>query len=302
MIAWGTDRGSVDGGTRDYAKLRAAGASFAWARGSFAYHGSGRWNCVADPDLLHDWPAIAAAGLVRGTYMFPVLQATQTASQQVAVLKAAVDAAGGLRPGVDLPPCLDVEFPGAGIAATGLDRAGIMKWIREAVAELRKQFGCWPIIYTSGRVWDDTDADCLASPPAPDLLECPLWLARYAYKTREPAVLPPPASSPPPTPSPWVAVGPRWANRTIACFPHQYQGDALGVPGFSSTVDLDRHASAKRGDVGPLVSWAQRKLKLGADGDFGPMTENAVRDFQSKRIMPSTGVVDLQTFAAMSWL
>lgn len=305
MTEWGVDYAGVDGNKPpSAAAFKAAGGTFVSVRGSYCYWDASHkgWVNATDPAFTRDWAMWASAGVVRMPYMFPVLEASQSAAIQVATLKHAIDTAGGLRPGVDMPPCLDIEFPGKGIADTGLDRAGVLAWIRDAVGALRSTFGCPPIIYTSARVWDDHDADCLAAPAAPDLADCPLWLARYPYKTRQPAVLPPPATLlPPPTPSPWVMAAGKWSNRPIAYFPHQYQGDALGAPGFSATTDIDRHCDAKRGDVGPFVAWVQRRLKIAADGDFGGMTENAVKDIQVHRGLPQTGIVDMRTFCAIAW-
>jgi peptidoglycan hydrolase-like protein with peptidoglycan-binding domain len=293
MAQWGIDFASVDGNKPvDFQALKQAGASFVWIRGSFVYAGAGVWHNTPDPVLARDWTRLATSGMVRGTYMFPVLQASQSPIEQVATLKRAVDAAGGLRAGIDLPPCLDIEFPGRGIASTGLDRAGVMAWLRTAIAELRRVFGVPPILYTSGRVWNDSDADCLNNPPAPDLVECPLWLARYPYATRLHAIIPPPMLAPPPVPRPW---GDCW-------WAHQYQGDALGVPGVSNTADLNRFRGAKQGDKGGHVAWIQNKLSLKADGIFGPNTENAVRAFQLQTNRTVDGMVGIGTFAGLCWL
>lgn len=293
---WGVDYGSVDGNDPpDFRKLRAAGGSFVWIRASFCAWDRGHkaWHVAQDSSLIRDWQAARAAGLVRGAYMFPVLECSATPEEQVANFVQALGAAGGMRNGVDLPPCLDVEFPGRGIADTGLDRDGVVAWIRRAVTALRASFGCWPIIYTSKRVWCDDDADCLANPTTPDLAQCYLWLARYAYATRKPAVLPPPDAIPaPPCPDQWVDA---WVA-------HQDQGDALGVPGFSATVDVDRFRTARKGDRGGHVARYQRALKVASDGAFGPQTEDAVRRFQVASAIPATGVVDAATFAKLAWL
>lgn len=279
-MSWGVDYASVDRNKLpDYKQLKVAGCEFVWLRASY--------GVMPDQTFARDWADLATAGFVRGAYMFPVLPLTATPERQVQVFVDAVKAHGGLRPGIDFPPCLDIEFPGHGIAATGLDRVGVMAWLRRAIAALRAVFGCWPILYTSGRVWNDHDADCLGNPPAPDLVECPLWLARYPYKTREPAVLPPPAGLlAPPVPTPW---GDAWVA-------HQYQGDALGVPGMSSTVDVDRFRVARLGDHGGHVALAQRRMRLTADGVFGPLTERAVK------VHSAAGVIDPPTFAAIAWL
>lgn len=286
-VTWGVDYASVDDGGKadgrpDLLRLRSAGCSFVWVRATY--------NGAIDMSFVRDWAALAAAGFVRGAYMFPVLSSKLDAKAQVKAFAATVKAAGGLRKGLDFPPCLDVEFP-QGIAGTGRDRAGVLLWIREAVVMLRAEFGCWPVIYTSGRVWNDTDTDCLGNPPAPDLVSCPLWLARYAYKTRIPAVLPPPVVENLPVPSPW---GDFW----IA---HQDQGDALGVPGLHATADVDRFRTARRGDHGGHVKYVQSKLAIADDGVFGAVTEAAVKAWQSEYDLPVTGVVDPGTFNSIAW-
>jgi GH25 family lysozyme M1 (1,4-beta-N-acetylmuramidase) len=300
-MTWGADYASIDGNKPpDFDAFRRAGGSMLWVRGSFGYYHPGHkaWAIVPDPACHRDWSAIAAAGLVRGAYVGPSIMASHTAEEQVAVFKAALDAVGGLRRGVDFPPCLDVEFP-SGIKGTGLNRAGVLQWIRDAVAAVRRLFGCWPLIYTSGRVWNDVDLDCLGNPPAPDLVECPLWLARYAYKKRQPAVIPPPNLQAPPVPTPW---GDSWHA-------HQDQGDALGTPGFTSTVDIDRWRACELGSSGGHVAWAQRRLKsmiaygqLAVDGAFGPQTLSAVRALQANAGLPTTGAIDPKTFCALAWM
>ena len=57
---------------------------------------------------------------------------------------------------------------------------------------------------------------------------------------------------------------------------------------------------AKRGDKSPYVKDLQELLnkkgaKLDADGNFGPKTETAVRDFQSKNGLEVTGQIDTNT-------
>lgn len=56
------------------------------------------------------------------------------------------------------------------------------------------------------------------------------------------------------------------------------------------------HASAlKQGSRGPAVVQLQRKLRLPADGVFGPQTVRAVRRFQARRHLTVDGVVGPQT-------
>lgn len=294
MTVFGVDYASVDGGSApNLTAFKHAGGSFVWLRCSFGLFDKSHnaWKIVPDSTFARDWASLAAAGLMRGAYMGPAISASHSAEEQVGIAHAAIAAHGGLVPGKDFPFCIDLEFP-KGIAGTGLDRAGVLKWVRAAVAEAKRLFGCWPIIYTSGRVWNDNDTDCLGDPPAPDLTRCPLWLARYAYPTNAPAVIPPPDGPAPPVPHPWLD---EWHA-------HQDQGDALGVPGFTCTVDIDRFRVARQGDHGGHVAWLQRALGMSViDGVFGPATATAVHKLQVAHGLTPDEVVGPRTFAAVAW-
>ena len=53
------------------------------------------------------------------------------------------------------------------------------------------------------------------------------------------------------------------------------------------------------GDHGEDVKKLQTALGLTADGDFGPMTKNAVVAFQKKKGLYADGIVGKQTWAAL---
>jgi len=55
----------------------------------------------------------------------------------------------------------------------------------------------------------------------------------------------------------------------------------------------------KVGSKGTGVKNVQKLLKLKADGSFGPGTEKAVKDFQTKKKLPATGIVDQATLKAL---
>jgi hypothetical protein len=55
----------------------------------------------------------------------------------------------------------------------------------------------------------------------------------------------------------------------------------------------------KVGSKGTGVKNVQTLLKLKADGAFGPGTEKAVKDFQAKKQLPVTGIVDQATLKAL---
>jgi GH25 family lysozyme M1 (1,4-beta-N-acetylmuramidase) len=280
----GIDIASVDGNKQvDWAAAKKAGVQFAIFRGTYI-----TW---ADPTWTKEAQRARDAGMLVGAYMFPVMDSKHPdAKTQV---KAFCDATKLTK--LDFPPILDVEFPG-GIAATGKTRAELLQWIRDAVNAFKNILDAWPMIYTSARVWDDTDTDSLNCPPTSDLTACPLWLARYPWKTRINAhidAIEVDAVAMITVPRSW---GP--GNTWI----HQYQGDSLGLPGFTATVDLNRFFDLKIGSNGPRVAWVQKKLGIGTDGSFGPMTETAVKSFQALHNMPQDGIVEPKVFAALCWI
>jgi hypothetical protein len=292
-MSWGVDYASVDGNRPpNWATFKAAGGSFAWLRASFAYydHSHAAWALVSDPTFARDWKSIPAE-LIRGAYMGPAIMTSHSAEEQVAVFEKAVRNQGGLRAGLDFAPCIDAEFP-QGISGTGMDRAGVVEWLRKAAVAMKSAFGVSPIIYTSGRVWNDSDTDCLGDPFAPaELLACDLWLARYAYKTRIQAILPPPDGNDPPVPHPW---GDEWMA-------HQDQGDALGVPGFSATTDVDRFRGAIQGDHGGHVKRAQERLGLAStDGVFGQETAAALRAYQTLAGLRPDAILGPKSYCALT--
>ena len=59
------------------------------------------------------------------------------------------------------------------------------------------------------------------------------------------------------------------------------------------------HPVIRRGSKTAYVMKAQALLKVMIDGDFGAGTERAVRVFQSSAGLPTTGVVDVATWAAL---
>lgn len=68
--------------------------------------------------------------------------------------------------------------------------------------------------------------------------------------------------------------------------------------------DGSAHPLLAEGDTGPDVEELQRLLTASgfpcdADGDFGPLTNRAVRDFQASRHLSVDGVVGPQTWGAL---
>jgi GH25 family lysozyme M1 (1,4-beta-N-acetylmuramidase) len=291
----GIDYASIDDNNPpDWAEAKQPSAdgsrlTFVVARAAY-----GDWS---DSTFVRDWPGMREAGLVRGPYLYPRYKNGQgtllSISSQVHALVAAVAAGGGMIPGVDLPPALDIESSGSPVQF-GCTAVEALSWYREIWTAMREAFGVIPMIYTSGRVWLE-DLDNLL---APDLATSPAWLAKpwpWRVKTvaqRDISKAFSGGAYDPQVPIPWG--GGNW-------WIHQYQGDALYWPGFTSTVDCNRFNLMKPGEKGARVSWVQRRVGATPDGDFGPKTEAAVKTFQGQHGLAADGIIGPLTFAPLCW-
>jgi len=284
-MIFGIDSASVAGNKNpDWARAKATGPiGFALVRATY--------GATPDKAFARDWPALKEAGLVRGAYVFLRFPRNgKPAPVPEAQAAAAIDVIGDLEDG-DLPPAVDVEFPGAGRSETGMTAQECLDGVRAACAALQDSYDVAPIIYTSARVWRDD----LGNAPADDLTESPLWLARYFFKpgpaARDAAVF---ASGKldPPVPPPWGDAGNWWI--------HQYQGNATKFPGFTGNVDMNRFNPALKGTRGGRVAWVQRRVGVAATGRFDARTDAAVRDFQSDNDLVRDGIVGPRTFAYLS--
>lgn len=141
-------------GTVDWAKVRASGRRFAFARVS---------DGIDHPDskFAQNWPAMKAAGIVRGAYQF--FRPAKDVDAQVNLLVTKIAAAGGLEPG-DLPPVLDLESDGGLPASTVIARA--KAWL----AKVEAAYGMKPIVYT---------AAFMSSIIGNHFADYPLWVANY---------------------------------------------------------------------------------------------------------------------------
>jgi peptidoglycan hydrolase-like protein with peptidoglycan-binding domain len=66
-------------------------------------------------------------------------------------------------------------------------------------------------------------------------------------------------------------------------------GGGLGTGG--AMIAANGEVMLKRGDRGPAVRILQRRLRISADGVFGPMTERAVKRYQRRHGLVPDGVV-----------
>lgn len=284
----GIDWAGIDGNRHPDLKLaRAAGVGFG-IRKAFQY------PYGADAGLVEDWNAMKAAGIVRGIYVFPDVHPNAASpATQVRMAANALALAGGLEPG-DLPPALDVEFPGGKLPRAIAD---VVSFLEEFATAMRDAFGCWPLLYTSERVWDGSDTDALRSPASWLPTKCPLWVKTgYLHAARTHITLGTPQGRPR-IPKAWGSLPSpgEWIN--------QWDGDQIGLPGFSSTVDVNRmlplDATANYLDAA-RVAWVQRILGVEATARMDDVTIAAIKAFQERAGLDADGVIGIRTFALLA--
>lgn len=140
-------------GAVDWAQVRSAGHAFAWCK---ATEGTG----FVDSRFARNWPAIRAAGLVRGAYHF-----LRTESDPRAQARHFLDVVGDLEGSM---ACLDVETAGVGTNPTGAQA-------RAFVDEFRARTGGRLIVVYTGRwYWQGV----IGNPAGVDL--GPLWHSAYS--------------------------------------------------------------------------------------------------------------------------
>lgn len=287
-MTFGIDYASVDGNRPpDFTAAKAVGLRFAFVRAAYS-----TWT---DVTCSRDRAAIRSAGLIYGAYLFPVMDVgAPPPEDQVRVFLSGAQ----LLPGHDFAPVLDLEWP-KGISATGRSRTEIADWVRRARVAIRTATGVDPIVYSSARVLDGSDSDAMSGAADDAVRGCPAWCARYPFKTRIPAVIDADSMShlaPPPVP--------RALGDEDAWWLHQYQGDAIGLPGFSSTVDVDRFSLLVHGARGTRVAWVQRRLSMaeGSPAVWDAAMEDAVAEFQADHGLAADRIIGPATFAALSWV
>lgn len=254
-----------------------------------------------------DWRAMGDAGIPRGMYIFPDLRPEAPSPEvQINFADSRLVAAGGMR-STDFAPGFDVEFGGRPPPPHVIEK------LEAFVLAMRARWGCWPICYTSARVVDDVDVDCLRSPATWIYRRCPLWdKTGYILPVRTRLVEKNDGvisylNAGQPTGAPKV---PRGWQRAPApgAWINQYLGDALGVPGFPGTVDVNRFLGMNRAAHDYRTVWLRAQLGLAAptslvepyawDDDL----DNAVRALQSSAGLAVDGDVGPSTFAVVSRL
>jgi GH25 family lysozyme M1 (1,4-beta-N-acetylmuramidase) len=212
-------------GTIDWSRVAASGIGFAFLKATDDV-GS------RDPTFLANRAAARANGIRVGAYHFARPDATPGDARREATyfVKVARPRAG------DLLPALDLE------TSKGLDQAGVTRWARRWVAQVRALTGVTPLVYTSPYGWIERTGDTrlLARDGAP------LWIAHWGVSA--PTV---PAAD-------WDGHGWRVWQRTSTGH----------VPGIAGNVDLDQMAGAS------LSTITIRRLSIALDGDAGAVTSD----------------------------
>lgn len=268
----------------DWRAARAAGVRGVYLRRSWTYfdHGHQAFRMCHDP--VASWAGNArAAGLKVGFYLFPCFdRGAPSPTEQI------WNFAGGpgvVVPGTDLPVCLDVEFPGSGIADTHLTQPAVLELVEQYVDGLTAMYHSAPAIYSSHVEVHDTNGLGLSPTAAlPRLAACPLWQKTpYRVPAGQPLDQVQPAAPHDDyavwdhadlwrTPSPW---------RGLGCFLQQFQGDVRGIPGVHQA-----DASYFR------VPEAWCRARLGS---------TTVLEFQAAHGLQADGIIGLMTFCAIAW-
>jgi peptidoglycan hydrolase-like protein with peptidoglycan-binding domain len=68
----------------------------------------------------------------------------------------------------------------------------------------------------------------------------------------------------------------------------------------STTAKVSTLRTLRKGSVGTDVAILQRRLGIAADGNFGPLTDQAVRNWQAAHSLTTDGIVGPQTWASLS--
>ena len=76
-------------------------------------------------------------------------------------------------------------------------------------------------------------------------------------------------------------------------------GNVLVVDGVPGELTLSACPTVRKGAKGNITRWIQEQLNIDADGDFGSLTEEAVKTFQRTRGLLIDGVVGKETWIAL---
>ena len=142
---------STHSGTVDWPAVAQEGHGFAFAKATEGMD-------LKDSAFDQNWPAIKAAGLLRGAYHFYVTEDDPEKQAQFFIENVA------LSPG-DLAPVVDIETIGHNT------QPGLADRLKTCLDLLEEHYGVKPIIYTAPNFWNEHFDDSFGA--------YPLWVAEY---------------------------------------------------------------------------------------------------------------------------
>jgi peptidoglycan hydrolase-like protein with peptidoglycan-binding domain len=236
-------------------------------------------HAFVDTAMMRDRAAWHAAGKAFGAYM--ILGWNKTGPSPKDQVATFIKAYGDRQPG-EFYPSLDLEADSA--LALGRTPTECLAWAHEAFDALIKQYRV-VFIYTSERVWSDVFGDLPSR-----MGTCPLWVKiPYPWRARNAHH---PESCPAQLKPAWIP-RPWQAPTSPGAWLMQYQGDAVGVPGFAGTVDcnvwltLDANVETSTG----RAAFVGCHLDTVACGAFGATVENFQREHgltPDRKVGPAT--------------
>ena len=142
-------------GTIDWGKVKGAGMAFAFTKATES-------TTSTDSMFSVNWPAIKAAGLLRGAYHF--FHADQDATTQANHFLQVTDISAG-----DLPPVIDIE------STSNASDSAIVSGVQTWLDVVQQATGIVPMIYTAASFWNAHLNSSFGS--------YPLWVANYGVSS-----------------------------------------------------------------------------------------------------------------------
>ena len=266
-------------GTIDWAKVKRAGCGHAVLKINTK-------NLAVDKQFAANIKGCKAQGIPYGVYRY-VYESTEAAAKKAAQAVVELLRANNAAPGTVV--WWDVEDASIKAAAKTTLTASILA-AQKVIEAAGYGFGVY-----CGKYWYDSVLQT-------GKLTCPFWIARYPSTNAVAFGTAPSAQYKP------ITTQPLWG--------WQYSSKGV-VPGISGNVDLNQiygvaatssypvpARTLRKGNRGDDVKWMQQRLNvygagLAVDGDFGPVTEAAVREYQLRHGLVVDGITGPATRKAL---